>query len=95
MVIVERGNRCGRLPYGASTACAPHWPIGITGQPVSSAIRAAPDLPVIGQVAGVAGDRPLGVDHDELAGPDGRDRRVEGTDGVLAQPFDRDHAPPT
>ena len=52
MVTVLRGNRSGFFAYGASTSCAPHCPIGMTGQPVSSAIRAAPDLPVIGHVAG-------------------------------------------
>jgi hypothetical protein len=50
--ILLRGNRSGFFAYGASSSCAPHCPTGMTGQPVASAIRAAPDLPVIGQPSG-------------------------------------------
>ena len=51
-MIFLRGNRSGFFEYGASSSCAPQWPTGITGQPVASAIRAAPDLPVIGHRSG-------------------------------------------
>ena len=47
-----RGNGFGVFVYGGSSSCAPHWPTGITGAPVSRAIRAAPDLPVIGHRSG-------------------------------------------
>ena len=46
------GIRRGLEEYGGRIFCTPQWPTGITGQPVSSAIRAAPLLPVIGQSPG-------------------------------------------
>ena len=52
IVIVLRGNRSGFFAYGASSSWAPHWATGITGQPVASAIRAAPVLPAIGHRSG-------------------------------------------
>jgi hypothetical protein len=52
MVISLRGKRSGFFAYGARTSWAPHCPIGITGAPVASAIRAAPDLPTIGHRSG-------------------------------------------
>ena len=50
-------------------ALGPHWAIGITGQPVARAMRAAPVLPVIGHKARVASERALGVDDDSLSLP--------------------------
>ena len=47
-----RGRGFGVFVYGGSSSWAPHWPTGMTGLPVSRAIRAAPDLPVIGHSAG-------------------------------------------
>jgi len=47
-----RGRSRGFLEYGGSSSCAPHCPTGRTGDPVSSPIRAAPDLPVIGHICG-------------------------------------------
>ena len=46
------GIRRGFEEYGGRIFCTPQCPTGITGQPVSSAIRAAPVLPVIGQRSG-------------------------------------------
>ena len=51
-MIFLRGKRWGFFVYGGRIACAPHWPTGTTGQPVSNAIRAAPDLPRIGHRSG-------------------------------------------
>ena len=47
-----RGNGLGVFVFGGSSRCAPHWPTGITGAPVSRAIRAAPDFPVISRRSG-------------------------------------------
>ena len=93
IVICLRGNRCGFFAYGARISCAPHWPTGITGQPVSSAIRAAPVLPRIGHRSGSRVMRALGVDDHALAvaRPPPRRRRRRPT-ASAAQPLDRDLA---
>ena len=52
MVRCLRGKTSGFFEYGGRMSCAPHCPTGMTGHPVASAIRAAPDLPVIGQSSG-------------------------------------------
>jgi hypothetical protein len=97
--IVLRGKSRTLFAYGARTSCGPHCATGTTGAPVASAIRAAPVLPTIGQSAGVAGDRTVGVDAHALTGAHRLDRRGEracrvgrlAVDRYLARP---PHDPP-
>ena len=57
---------------------------------VSSATRAAPVLPVIGHMVGVAGEGALGVEGDALAALDGVDGGAEGAERVGGLAVDGD-----
>ncbi len=54
MVTCRRGHSRGRLVSGGSTSWVPQFATGITGTPVTSAIRPIPFLARIGQPSGSA-----------------------------------------
>ena len=49
---VLRGKMWNRFAYRGKTSWAPQWAMGTTGMPLSSAMRAAPVWPFIGQSSG-------------------------------------------
>ncbi len=86
------GSSRGTLPYRRQQRCAPHCPIGTTGHPVSSAIRAAPVLPRIGHRSGSRVSVPSGKTATQLAGPHRLHGGGEGARGVRGPAVHRDLA---
>ena len=80
------------MAYGGIASLAPHCATGMTGALVSSATRAAPVLPCIGHMVGVAGEGALGVEGHAFALVDGVDGGAEGVGGVGGLAVDGDLA---
>ena len=87
-----RGSRCGLLRVGRQDLLGTPLPDRDHRAAGGERDPGGTGLALHRPQVGVAGQRALGIDHDALAAPIARDRSVVGTDGVAAQPLDRDLA---
>jgi len=81
-----RGNGRTLRCSTSSMCCGPQLAAGITGTSVASASRATPGTGLHGPEAGVAGDRALRVDADELAAAERGDPPRPATAGRRPSP---------